>query len=124
MHRSACAVLLALASLAAAPDTMRVRATAYCQSGTTKSGLRARTGVVAADPRILPVGSVLRIIEGVTAGVYTVLDTGAAVKGRKIDIFIPNCRSARMFGAQTLRVRVLRRGWDPKSAPDVVTEWR
>jgi len=124
MHRSACAVLLALASLAAAPDTMRVRATAYCQSGTTKSGLRTRTGVVAADPRILPVGSVLRIIEGVTAGVYTVLDTGAAVKGRKIDIFIPNCRSARRFGAQTLRVRVLRRGWDPKSAPDVVTEWR
>jgi 3D (Asp-Asp-Asp) domain-containing protein len=124
MRRSACAVLLALASLAAAPDTMRVKATAYCQSGTTKSGLHTRTGVVAADPRVLPVGSVVQIIDGATAGVYTVLDTGAAVKGRKIDIFIPDCRRARRFGAQTLRVRVLRRGWDPKSAPEVVTEWR
>jgi 3D (Asp-Asp-Asp) domain-containing protein len=124
MRRPACAVLLALASLAAAPDTMRVKATAYCQSGLTKSGLRTRTGIVAADPRVLPVGSVLEIVEGATAGVYTVLDTGAAVRGRKIDIFIPDCRRARRFGAQTLRVRVLRRGWDPKSAPDVVTEWK
>ena len=101
---------------------MRVKATAYCQSGLTKSGMRTRTGIVAADPRVLPVGSVLEIIDGATAGVYTVLDTGASVKGRKIDIFIPDCKRARRFGAQTLRLRVLRRGWDPKSASDVVTE--
>ena len=56
MRRTACAVLLALASLAAAPDTMRVKATAYCQSGLTKSGMRTRTGIVAADPRIYESG--------------------------------------------------------------------
>jgi 3D (Asp-Asp-Asp) domain-containing protein len=97
---------------------MRIAATAYCQHGTTQAGTRARTGIVAADPRVFPVGSVLRIVDGPQSGIYTVLDTGPAVKGRKIDIFTPDCASAEKFGEQTLRVRVLRRGWDPKaSAP-------
>jgi 3D (Asp-Asp-Asp) domain-containing protein len=113
--RRLCAVLLAIASVAATPATMRVRATAYCQAGLTKSGTTTRTGIIAADPRVLPVGSVLQIVDGPSAGIYTVMDTGAAVKGRKIDIFIPDCRRAKRFGAQTLRVQVLRRGWDPKA---------
>jgi 3D (Asp-Asp-Asp) domain-containing protein len=108
---------LALLSVGAAPSTMRVKATAYCQGGTTKSGAPARTGIVAADPAVLPVGSVLRILDGPSAGIYTVMDTGAAVKGRTIDIFIPDCRRALKFGRQSVRVRVLRRGWDPKATP-------
>ena len=103
--------------MAATPSTMRVKATAYCQAGTTKSGAQTRTGIVAADPHVLPVGTVLKIVEGPSAGIYTVMDTGAAVKGRKIDIFIPDCRRAVRFGAQFLRVRVLRHGWDPKAPP-------
>jgi len=95
---------------------MRVRATAYCQRGTTKAGVPARAGIIAADPRVFPVGSILRIVDGPHAGVYTVMDTGAAVKGRTIDIFMPDCRRARKFGAQTLRVRVVRRGWEPDAA--------
>ena len=39
------------------PATLRVKATAYCQAGTTSSGTRARAGIVAADPEVLPVGS-------------------------------------------------------------------
>jgi 3D (Asp-Asp-Asp) domain-containing protein len=96
---------------------MLVTATAYCQRGTTASGTRARTGIVAADPKLLPVGSVLQITNGSVAGIYTVMDTGADVKGRKIDIFIPDCARAIKFGLQSLRVRVLRRGWDPKATP-------
>jgi 3D (Asp-Asp-Asp) domain-containing protein len=121
MRRAFCTALLAALSMAATPTTMRVKATAYCQAGTTKSGARTRTGIVAADPRVLPVGTVLKIMDGPSAGVYTVMDTGAAVKGRKIDIFIPDCRRARRFGAQTLQVRVLRHGWDPKAAPATTT---
>ncbi len=125
MRRSAFTLLLACASIAATPaTTLRVRATAYCQSGLTKSGTPARTGIIAADPRVLPVGSVLRIVDGPSAGVYTVMDTGAAVKGRKIDIFMPDCRRARKFGAQTLSVRVIRRGWEPKATPATPTESR
>jgi 3D (Asp-Asp-Asp) domain-containing protein len=96
---------------------MRVKATAYCQAGTTSSGAPARKGIVAADPKVLPVGTVLRILDGPSAGIYTVMDTGAAVKGRTIDIFIPDCRRARRFGRQTVRVQILRRGWEPKATP-------
>jgi 3D (Asp-Asp-Asp) domain-containing protein len=39
--------------------------TAYCVSGTTKSGQQTRPGIVAADPRVLPLGSVIRV-EGVS----------------------------------------------------------
>src|SRR5215813_8969886 len=105
------AAMLAVVSIAATRDpvrTMRVRATAYCQSGRTKSGEPVRTGIVAADPRVLPIGTRLEIVGGPSSGIYTVMDTGAAVKGRRIDIFIPNCSRARRFGAQTLSVRVLR----------------
>jgi 3D (Asp-Asp-Asp) domain-containing protein len=124
---TAACLLFAAATLPAAPPknprprgttTMRVKATAYCQHGTTQAGTKARTGIVAADPRVFPVGSVLRIVDGPSSGIYTVLDTGPAVKGRKIDIFTPDCGRAEKFGEQTVRVRMLRRGWDPKaSAP-------
>src|SRR5262245_40577846 len=109
------AAVLAIASVAATPATMRVKATAYCQSGLTKSGTNTRTGIVAADPAVLPVGSILRIVDGPSSGIYTVMDTGAAVKGREIDIFMPSCARAKRFGRQTLRVHVIRRGWDPKA---------
>jgi 3D (Asp-Asp-Asp) domain-containing protein len=98
--------------------TVRVTATAYCHSGTTQSGTRTRTGIVAADPRVLPVGSVVRIVDGAVAGIYTVMDTGPAVKGPKIDIFIPNCAVAEEFGEQRVRVRLLRLGWDPKASAE------
>jgi 3D (Asp-Asp-Asp) domain-containing protein len=104
-------------SLGATSSTLRVTATAYCQHGTTQSGTRARTGIVAADPRVLPVGTVLRIIDGALSGIYTVMDTGAAVKGRRIDIFIPDCASAQRFGEKSVRLRILRLGWNPKATP-------
>ena len=43
------------------------------------------------------------------------MDTGPAVKGRKIDIFMASCERAAKFGEQQLRIRVLRRGWSPKA---------
>src|SRR5215467_9456481 len=62
-------------------------ATAYCQKGRTESGEQTASHTIAADPRVRPVGSTIRIIDGPHRGIYTVLDTGAAVKGLKIDIF-------------------------------------
>ena len=75
----------------------------------------ARDGIVAADPHVLPVGSVVHVIDGPSSGIYTVMDTGASVKGSKIDIFISDCERAKRFGSRTVRVRVMRRGWDPKA---------
>jgi 3D (Asp-Asp-Asp) domain-containing protein len=99
------------------PAHMSLSATAYCQGGTTQSGTRARTGIVAADPDILPVGSVVKIdVPAPYSGIYTVMDTGPTIKGRALDIFIPNCAMARRFGRQLAKLRVLRLGWDPKNS--------
>jgi 3D (Asp-Asp-Asp) domain-containing protein len=96
-------------------------ATAYCDSGTTKAGVRTRSGVAAADPDVLPVGSVVRLQspeEPRYEGIYTVMDTGSAVQGHRIDLFIANCREAKEFGLKRVLVRVLRAGWNPRaSAP-------
>ena len=84
-------------------------ATAYCDHGTTKSGARARDGVVAADLRRLPLGTRLQIVAPGRpyAGIYTVKDTGSKIKGRDLDIFLPSCARARQFGRRVIRVRIL-----------------
>lgn len=87
-----------------------VVATAYCHRGTTESGTPTATDIIAADPRVLPVGSTVRIIDGPRRGTYTVLDTGAAIKGMKIDIFMNDCDQALAFGKQRMHIRVLRSG--------------
>jgi 3D (Asp-Asp-Asp) domain-containing protein len=85
-------------------------ATAYCDKGPTKSGVRAQTGIVAADQRVLPIGTVLRIVAPgrAYAGTYTVMDTGSAVKGRAIDIFMPSCARAERFGRKLVSVRIVK----------------
>jgi 3D (Asp-Asp-Asp) domain-containing protein len=90
-------------------------ATAYCLDGRTASGEQTRGGRIAADRRLLPLGSVVRIhTPGLKySGTYTVTDTGPAVKGRKVDIFIADCRRARAFGRRHVTLTVLRRGERP-----------
>lgn len=89
----------------------RFVATAYCQMGITKSGEPVRPGVVAADPRVLPLGSRIRVYDAMGySGEYEVLDTGAKVKGRHIDIFMPDERDAIEFGRRHVVVEVLRYG--------------
>lgn len=86
---------------------MTMTATAYCLRGVTADGGVARRGTVAADPRVLPLGSRIRIRGTTIRGEYLVADRGAAVKGRRIDIFMPSCAQARRFGRQRVTVTVL-----------------
>lgn len=116
--RLAPAILLLLfatvprATAANGPPAMEFKATAYAQSGITKSGEVTREGVVAADPTILPLGSMVRIEgAGEYDGVYKVSDTGSKVKGRHVDIYMPEYREAKQFGRRRVWVRVLRWGW-------------
>ena len=59
-------------------------ATAYCKGMVTASGVAAQSGVAAADPEMLPVGSVVEIesLPRQYNGIYTVMDTGPSVHGR------------------------------------------
>ena len=91
--------------------------TAYCRGTKTAAGTKVTGGIVAADPGVLPIGSVVRIF-GVDArydGVYTVLDTGKKVRGRLIDVYVKDCSEAVRFGRRTAQVATLRKGWDPRS---------
>jgi 3D (Asp-Asp-Asp) domain-containing protein len=94
-----------------APKKLVMTATAYCLRGLTASGEPVRKGTIAADPRILPMGSLVRIRGRHVHGNYVVGDSGSAIKGHRIDIFMPSCEQARRFGRQRVTVEV--RAADP-----------
>jgi 3D (Asp-Asp-Asp) domain-containing protein len=82
-------------------------ATAYCLKGRTAMGHGVRRGIIAADPRVLRLGSRINLGAGSYSGEYLVSDTGGAVKGRKIDIWMPSCAEARRFGRRTVSISAL-----------------
>ncbi len=82
-------------------------ATAYCLKGRTALGHGVRRGIIAADPRVLRLGSRVNLGAGAYSGQYLVSDTGGAVRGRRIDIWVPSCAEARRFGRRTVTIGVL-----------------
>lgn len=105
---------------------LRFIATAYCKGQTTASGVDVTTGIAAADPKLLPEGSVIEI-DGIPdrgarslpdryRGIYTVMDTGPAVNGRHIDLYLWSCNEALSFGRRDAVVTVLRLGWHPRNS--------
>ena len=119
-----CKAILALtlaASFSAAGDSRRtytltgVRITAYCICekccgktpddplyGVTATGHKIKDGdrIVAVDRRLIPLGSTV-IIGGVN---YLALDTGGAIKGRRIDVLVTGTDAHRR--AEVLGVRL------------------
>ena len=86
-------------------------ATAYCDYGFTASGVWVREGIVAGDPRVLPLGSVIDIkIDDEVRERHEVMDTGGKVKGYIIDIWMPSCDEAVAFGRRDVKVRVRKKG--------------
>ena len=91
------------------PPTSYV-ATAYSLRGRTASGRPVAKGLIAADPRHLPLGSRVRLEAGSYSGEYLVADTGTMVRGRRIDIWTPTSREAMRFGRRTVKLTVLSLG--------------
>jgi 3D (Asp-Asp-Asp) domain-containing protein len=92
-------------------------ATAYCKGQVTSAGVAPRRGITAADPGLLPVGSVVQLDfrDDGYDGIYSVLDTGPEVKGREIDLYMWSCNEALQFGRKPVRMTVLRLGWNPRA---------
>jgi 3D (Asp-Asp-Asp) domain-containing protein len=82
-------------------------ATAYCLRGRTAMGHGVRKGIIAADPRVLRLGSKVQLGAGAHSGEYLVSDTGGRIKGRKIDIWMASCAEARRFGRRTVQITPL-----------------
>lgn len=86
-------------------EAMDVTATAYTYTGyNTASGTRPQYGVVAVDPRVIPLGTRM-YIEGY--GYATALDTGGAIKGNRIDVFVESESDAHRWGVRSVRVYLL-----------------
>lgn len=92
-----------------ASPTLPFTATAYSLKGRTASGKSVSRGMIAADRRVLPIGTRVRLEAGNYSGEYTVADTGGAVHGRKIDIWVPSTGEAMRFGRRPVKLTVLTR---------------
>ncbi len=84
--------------------------TAYClcalctghTHGITKSGVRARVGhTIACDPKML--GAVVET----PWGLRVCEDTGSAIRGNRIDLFVKTHDQAKKFGVRIAKVRML-----------------
>ena len=84
--------------------------TAYCNgcSGITATGINLKENpnlkVIAVDPSVIPLGSKVWV-EGY--GYAVAGDTGGAIKGSKIDLFMPSKSQAYDFGRKKVLVKVL-----------------
>ncbi len=90
-------------------------ATAYSVFGITKSGVWVRRGIIAVDPRVVPLGSIVEIQGEGCSGIYTAMDTGPEIQGREVDIYMPTGQEAIRFGRRDVRLKLIRHGWDPAS---------
>lgn len=82
-------------------DPVPVVLTAYCLSGTTRRGRYVRPGIVAADPRYFPLAKYVELYVGQRyLGRFLVDDTGSNIRGPRLDVWLPTCREARLFGRQ------------------------
>ena len=99
----------------AAEDLGKFQATAYSITGITKSGVPVESGHVAADPKIIPLGSMIYVETPLMCGIFQVTDTGRLIKGRIIDIFIPSYKKCIEFGRRNVVVKVMRYGYEEEN---------
>ncbi len=74
----------------------------------THIGTQVRPGVIAVDPKVIPLGSKLHIEFPDGRTMYGVAeDTGGAIKGNRIDIAMWTVAEAYEFGIQKIKVRII-----------------
>lgn len=84
--------------------------TAYCNgcSGRTATGFNLRANpnakVIAVDPRVIPLGTKV-YVEGY--GYAVAADTGGAIKGNKIDVFMSSKADAYRWGRKQVKIKIL-----------------
>lgn len=78
---------------------------AYSSGGITASGARTKANhTVAVDPKVIPLGSKIMV----NGKVYKAEDTGGAIKGKKLDIYMPSESDCRNWGVRNCTVYLLK----------------
>jgi 3D (Asp-Asp-Asp) domain-containing protein len=90
-----------------APQAYRIKvdAVAYSLPGSTALGVPVGKGVVAVDPKLIPLGTKMHV-PGYGPGLAA--DVGYAIKGRIIDLWFPTTAKARQWGRRTVTIVVYR----------------
>ena len=90
------------------PKPMIFEATAYCYTGNrTATGTWPSRGTIAVDPEVIPLGSKL-YVEGYGEGIAE--DTGGAIKGEIIDLYMEDRNEALSWGRRQVEVRIIGEG--------------
>lgn len=106
-----CGLVLALGGPALGGSTepaaykLQVDAVAYSLQGGTALGIPTQRGVVAVDPRLIPLGTRMHVPG---YGRAIAADVGTAIKGRIIDLWFPTLAAARKWGRRTVTITVYR----------------
>lgn len=77
---------------------------ATCYALTPKKGGQGGPGSIAVDPRVIPLGTKLWV-EGYGAGAAR--DTGGAIKGRRVDVWLSTDAACLKWGRRMVEVRVV-----------------
>ncbi|KJR47185.1 Cell wall-binding protein [Desulfosporosinus sp. I2] len=81
-----------------------MKASAYCSpGGTTATGVAVSSGIVAVDPKVIPLGQKV-YVEGY--GSAHALDTGGAIRGNRIDLYMNSDQEALSWGVRNVLVYV------------------
>lgn len=96
-------------------DSRTFEATAYTDDvqsqgkwvGQTASGMKPQVGVIAVDPKVIPLGTKL-IVEGYNNNDICIAgDTGGAIKGKRLDLFFNTRKEALAFGRRNVKVTIV-----------------
>ena len=85
--------------------TVNVVATAYTGYSTTSTGQKPVWGTIAVDPKIIPYGTKVYIPQ--FGRTFIANNTGGAIKGNKIDIFMNTKKECYNWGRRTIEIQIL-----------------
>ena len=88
------------------PEIVTFEATAYTWTGNrTATGTWPSRGTIAVDPRVIPLGTELHL-EG--DGPAVAADTGGAIQGQIIDLYMDSEHECRQWGRRKVEVQIRR----------------
>lgn len=103
---------------------MNMKATSYTASfadtgkhpgdpgfGITATGAKVRRGIIAVDPRVIPLGTRVYVeLPGASAdyGYAVAADVGGAIKGNKIDVYLDSSYAVDIWGVKKVKVYILK----------------
>lgn len=87
--------------------------TAYSTDSVTATGTSVSQGrTIAVDPNVIPLGSKVEIIfpseYSYLNGIYIAEDTGGAIKGNKIDLYLNSKSACINFGVRNVQLKIIK----------------